>query len=353
MYNKFRFIILLFLSFLAFNVNGQNEMSITSDTIYIYETEIVYDTIFVIDTIDLRATKPLELLDFIERNPFAISALLIDTAKRNANLLLVSKNYSATIPINNIILNEHNKNLESMKKLNFLGVILFATQSMLFAQSDFGISVGGGMWWAKANSNLNTLLNPSYFYKPIESSKLSAIYSAGLYWEKPVIKRFVFLAEINYNYLSNAAYENQIATRIYNATTPPSAWTTVFYEQVGCEMNYHQFSIPLQIGYRLGKITPLAGVEYSYKISSNMRNANNRFSALVGVKYKFSDKISLKLSYNHGLTYDYKVNGNIYHYSSTDRYDVGKYNVYWKSNSIGLTLYYSLKKRKTEDENVI
>jgi hypothetical protein len=374
MFNKLRFIILLFLTFLAFNVNGQNEMSITSDTIYIYETEIVYDTIFVIDTIDLRETKHLESLDFIKRNPFAISALLIDTAKRNANLLLVSKNYSATIPINNIILNEHNKNFESMKKLNFLGVIFFATQSMLFAQSDFGISVGGGAWWSECNNS--SLATKSY----------STRSSVNLFFRQNLKNKFFIETRPGYNLL----FSNQSYKLNFSNSSQPIYWneiwelhTVVPYDPtklplkddgvplytIGDEAsntNFHLIEIPLYLGYSFKNFSPFIGIMYSLKMynstkteviydanqdltstktdeSEGLNTFQNNWGIAAGINYRLSEKWSVGVNYYYGLTYDYKYKVNLYDFKNESILITENYN--WKRRSLEISLSYSFRKK--------
>ena len=49
-----------------------------------------------------------------------------------------------------------------MKKLNFLGVVFFAFQAMVLAQTNYEVTVGSGIWWE--NSNLQYVDVP---YSPL------------------------------------------------------------------------------------------------------------------------------------------------------------------------------------------
>jgi len=130
MKNNFLYVFALFL--LSAKLTGQT----TTDTLFVYETIVVYDTIKVYDTLKVEYKKELNSNaseTFLKNNNSAKNAVLVlDTATQKAQLVLFSKNDTATISISNIILSETNKNLDTMKK-----EILTLAATALLAQLTF------------------------------------------------------------------------------------------------------------------------------------------------------------------------------------------------------------------------
>lgn len=312
------FFTLIFLVWTMF-VDANTLLSSKPDTIFQYETLTVYDTVFVYDTI--RAVEP-EKLNPIEPKGADYSVLHLDTAGNKAILLIISGNKTATIPINGIILNENIKNLNSMKKLSFVGVVLFAFQSMVMAQTNYGITVGGGAWWAKCN-------------EPITSVNYTPTLKAGVFFEHSLSNNVFLKTGLNYNYLTN--------NYSYKATVDTLNWVGVGDEASATA--YHQFSIPLQFGYAIGKIKPYLGIEYSYRISESWLNQSiNSFGLLGGINYAISDKVTLGINYYHGLTKDYEYSGPILNPVTSER--MGEYNNHWKSSRLEFSLFYTFNKEK-------
>lgn len=119
--NKIKIVlIVLFFGLLYYPIEAQR------DTIFIYEEIIVYDTIVVYDTIP----KSIENIKTKRQNTELITG-------EKAKLLLFYDNKAATISLDSIILKENQilliKNSESMKKLSFIGLVLFAFNSMVLS----------------------------------------------------------------------------------------------------------------------------------------------------------------------------------------------------------------------------
>lgn len=320
MFINYRFLIIFHFLLYPFFVYGQKPASKNIlDTVFIYETITVFDTVHIYDTVKVFKNTRLEAIE-----PKELKILQLDTANKRANLLIISKDQTATIPINGIILNENIKNSGSMKKLSFFGVVLFAFQSMVMAQSDYGVSAGAGIWWATCN-------------KPIVKSVYSPILNFGLYYEQPLWKNLFVKAELNYYYLfSNYSYKGYIDFINNNEVT---------FGDAESGDDYHQFSIPLQIGYKIGKIEPSLGMGYSYRILiDRLRKRISIFELTAGLNYNITDKVSLGLNYYYGLTKDYKINDIL---NFPDEKIANDY--FWKSSRVGLSLHYSLKKNKQNE----
>jgi hypothetical protein len=313
------FNLLLYTSF----VYSQKSSSKNQDTIFVYETVTIFDTVHVYDTVKVFENKKLEVIGTKE-----LKLLQLDTANKRANLLIISQNQTATIPINGIILNENIKNFESMKKLSFFGVVLFAFQSMIMAQSDFGISAGGGAWWSVCN-------------EPIVTSAYSPTLNVGLYYEQPLSNNLFVKAELNYNYLfNNLSYKGYID---FNGTKK------VTFGNAESAADYHQISIPLQIEYKIGRFKPSLGMEYSYRIAQSWLNKQiSVFELTAGLNFKINDKFLLGFNYYSGLTKDYKINDIIDGIINDPRTKIAN-DYFWRSSRVGLSLFYTLKKNNPKE----
>ncbi|TAL60144.1 MAG: hypothetical protein EPN88_16335 [Bacteroidetes bacterium] len=116
--NKFYYFMLLFM--ITGKIHGQ-----ISDTIFVYDTIVVYDTIIVYDTVKITSNS----------NHAAKQAVLeFDTAASKAQLKVFNETDTATIPINSIIVDETNKNSQTMKKLNLTLAASALLTQMLSAQ---------------------------------------------------------------------------------------------------------------------------------------------------------------------------------------------------------------------------
>jgi hypothetical protein len=303
-----------------FLVKGQKSQFTTQkDTLIVYETVIVYDTVFIHDTIRILEKSNLKAA---EPKGLDLSLSGLDTFSQKVQLLIFFKNHAATIPINSIILAENNKNISGMKKLSFFGVVFLAFQSMVAAQTTVGLSAGLGSWWAKCN-------------KPIVSSEFSPTLNLGLFMEYPMSKNLFARTELNYSYLkSNYSYKAMVDTLNH-----------LMVGEGESASNYHQFSLPLQVGYKLGNFKPYLGMEYSYRLSESWLHTKiHSFGLIAGLNYRVDENLSFGFNYYRGLTKDYEYSGTILRPGSSEI--VGDYDYYWKSGHLGLTVYYALWKPK-------
>jgi hypothetical protein len=316
---------LLFIAFPIFTVgeNKQRPSLPGEDTIFIYKTVTVYDTIIVHDTVRVMMNEKIAV---IKPSGTGLNLLLSDSTNNKAKIIVIFDNQAATIPINSIISGVNNQKLKGMKKLNFLGVVLLAFQSMVMAQTNYGISAGGGMWWAWDNNHIGSVV-------------FSPAVNTGLFFELPLSKRIWLKTELNYVYLSsNYSYKAVIDTlNRFEVGDGESASA------------YHQFAVPLEIGYKIGGFKLAAGLEYAYRMSESWLNKNMNCLALsFSVNHHLANRLSISLYYKYGLTKDYEYSGQIKDPVSSAI--IGEYDNYWKSNRIGLTLYYAFPKHKEKQE---
>lgn len=317
---------LIFFVLFSFFAHGQNlRYTENRDTLYVYETVIVYDTVYIFDTIKISDNF---LPAKIDGKRLEINILQFDIESQQANLLRISRDQTATIPLNGIILTDNNKKIESMKKLSFLGVVLFAFQSMVIAQTNYGISAGVGTWWATSNH-------------PNASVGFSPTFNAGFFIKQPLGKAVFLQLDANYTFLNNNSS--------YKVAVENPVWGTIGDGESASD--YHQITVPLEVGYKIGKFSPLLGIEYSYRFSEPwLKRQIHSFGFIGGVNYSINDKFSIGLNYYQALTKDISIEEEVLDPISLQA--IGAYNYYWRSSSIGLTLYYALNNKKVEKAEV-
>jgi opacity protein-like surface antigen len=300
------------------------------------------------------------------------------------NLIMISGKKTATIPINGIILNRNIKNIESMKKVGFLGLMLVAFQSMVFAQADYGLSIGGGTWWSKCN-------NPVVNGKQVSSIALSPNFNLGVYYKQHLQSRFTIETRLNYRLLlSNYSYKSSYPPS--QTYIPDEKYYYLLWDEIGdpgevlmvngekvytsrgvgeeaSTINYHNVEVPFQIGYSFSKFNPYAGIRYSLKMfnlsetevtaddgkyitewgrseTTGINNLRSCFGIIGGINYKISDKFNIGINYYHAFTKDYDYTGYLIESATSEI--ASKDNYFWKSRSVEVSLSYSFRRKQKE-----
>lgn len=292
MINNLKHIVLCTLFALAFF-----QVSAQTDTIFIYEDVIVYDTIIIYDTVIREPiTSNISYID-----PKSISLLQIDSINQQVNLILISKEQTATFPINHIIHSENIKNLKSMKKLSFFGIVFFAFQTMVLAQTNYEVSIGSGIWWQ--NGMLNNIDKP---YSPL--------INAGFYAKRNFIdKNFGLKTGIGYSYLiPSKDYKFDGTLGIYH--------TDDGSEFIELNQNYnagmHNITIPLLLYYDRFFIQPCVGINYNLLVTLNEETVENptsynkphNFGLNFGLDFKINETFAISTEYKRNLTADFGQN---------------------------------------------
>ncbi|MCP4552028.1 MAG: porin family protein [Bacteroidetes bacterium] len=322
--------LILFGICIFFRANAQ------TDTIYVYEDVVIYDTVVVYDTVfirpDINNILPLELK--------SINLLQLDTINHQTNLLLISDQQTATFPINHIILDENFskniKNSESMKKLSFFGVVFFAFQAMVLAQTNYEISVGSGIWWE--NGNLDYVDKP---YTPL--------LNVGVFAKKN-------FADKHFNLKTGFEYSYLLGSDDYKFDGTIGIW----HSENGSEFeninsNYgagqHNISIPILIYFDRSRVQPFLGLNYNY-LATRMQTstAGKYFSGShniglnLGLGFRISELFSINMEYKHNLTSDFGQSISGVGGDTGNTVLGSSYNL--KNAQAKLSIVYSLNKRK-------
>jgi hypothetical protein len=257
---------------------------------------------------------------------------------------LISDQQTATFPINHIILDENFskniKNSESMKKLSFFGVVFFAFQAMVLAQTNYEVSIGSGIWWE--NGNLE------YVDKPY-----SPLINAGVYAKRNFTgKSFGLKTGVEYSYL--------LGSNGYKFDGTNGIW----HSENGLEFedlnsNYgagqHNISIPILIYFDKYRVHPFLGFNYNY-LATGMQTSStgtkyfsdsHNIGLNLGIGFRLNSLFAINMEYKYNLTYDY---GEAISYegsnpSEADNTVLGSsFNL--KNTQVRLSIVYALNKRK-------
>ena len=274
-----------------FKLTAQNRSRSTA----VSDTLFVYDTIYVTDTLKVYRPDPLFVLP-----AKSLQRELSKQNQQNTTLLIISNDFAATISGINIIDSSnilHLKNMDSMKKMNFFGVMLFAVQHMVLAQNNFSVQLGSGIFQNVASTGV--------------SSKAAPTITGGLHYSRDFAhEKLRFTTGLEYRCLLRSDFGNQ-STIDFPETT--------FYANEKFDYAYHMFSLPVAVQWNSKWISPFVGVEGYYKkspkISFESVNSStgstdkltNIYSqtgwgVFGGVSLPFSKRAGLDIKYFQGLT---------------------------------------------------
>jgi hypothetical protein len=273
-----------------------SQVEAQKDTVYIYEDIIIYETIVLYDTVFAKPTS--NTISPINYNSINLRPI----EPKKADLFFNSGQQTATFPDNYIILNENNynviKNSESMKKLSFLGIAIFAVHSLVMAQTDYEITFGSGIWWQSGKLE--------YVDKPY-----SPLFNVGLFAERNFPNsNFGAKAGLEYNYLLGSN------NYLYDGT--PGVWHSKDgYEFESINSKYgaglHNITFPFLFYYQKNRIQPYLGLNYNYLASGFQHSSSgttyysgsHNFGLNIGTGIKLHEIISINIEFKHNLTNDF------------------------------------------------
>jgi hypothetical protein len=172
-------------------------------------------------------------------------------------------------------------------------------------QSSWGISTGGGGWWAQSlDNNLRTdvLLSPH----------------VGVYYEKKVISHLSLKVGLNYRWIATKGIQfsqDNFMDSIQPPSTPGVKESDIFRWDVDGEnedeFSFSQIEIPLNLGYKIGSFEPFIGLDYTSRFKHNQVHGGNYFNLIAGCNVHLSQRLSLALSYSYGLREEFKRSGQV------------------------------------------
>lgn len=212
-----------------------------------------------------------------------------------------------------------------MKKLSFLGMVFFAFQNIVVAQTDFSIALGTNAWWMR--DSFTQVTNP-----------ISSGASIGLFASHPMLNQKITL-EFGVNYIYNIATPNYKV----KSTSSEEEFNQFYAESLNENIigdYHHQLAIPILFHWNTqSKVTPFIGAEFNFKKTAGGYNDAEFIpdrGIKIGTSYTISERLKLRLAYYHGTSNE--VSLDIIDNSSTE-------NIIAKSSKLDLTLHYNFTKR--------
>lgn len=185
-----------------------------------------------------------------------------------------------------------------MKKLNFFGVVFFAFQAMVLAQTNYEGSIGSGYWWE--NGKLD------YVDKPY-----SSLLNVGIFAKRNFSVINVGLKTgIEYSYLSGS--------RDYKYDGTIGVWHSADgseFEELNRHYSagLHNISVPLLIFFRSDWVHPFLGINYNYLVTGMLTSTtgtkyfsdSHNIGLNLGADFRLNKLFSIKMEYKYNLTPDF------------------------------------------------
>ncbi|MBP7507081.1 MAG: outer membrane beta-barrel protein [Prolixibacteraceae bacterium] len=294
-----RFIFLTLPAMLVLN----SVFSQSKDTIVIYEYVHITDTVW-LESNTKRDTVYIDLMSPIEN-----ATLIIDTLNKSAEMHIFSSGRSATIPINNIILSDNNLNLNSMKKITFLGITFLALSNSLIAQPDntknIGLYVRGNYGSQSAHYYEEEALNTNY-NQSTDGASVEATAVFGVKGNLPLNSFLSFSPRLSYTHIrglrpkSYTIYDDKIITH-YSATETSKFYflSTDFllnyYLPFGKNTNYRLFG-GLRTDFLVKQNSGIDLTDPNYKGFKKVM-----LNYVGGIGFDFGKRVFLELEYSNHI----------------------------------------------------
>lgn len=251
-----------------------------------------------------------------------------------------------------------------MKKIEFLGIMLIAAQNITVAQTSFDVNIGSGVWTAICTPAVvddNMVWNPG----------ASASTHLGFGMKTVLSSHLTIGIGVRGHYMAeNNSYRTQMEGKYvkgsYNLQLGSYTWHMQdddcddrqemfinWNEQDGegerivgkkeASTDYAMVSVPVKIGYQIGKFNPNFGVEYNYRkgISKNVGELHS-VGLTTGLRFDLNDKFAFSTDFYGGLTKDMSHKGTVY-YGTRDDENPEKIEIRdfsWRSYRVELSVHY-------------
>lgn len=317
------------------------------DTVYIYEEVIVYDTIY--EVIEKR-TNPFEGVE-------TMHIIQIDTLTNTTNLLIIGNGQSTSIPIDNVIISDEAVKTDSSNSLKFLSLMGFAVKNLLVEKSTLDMFIGGGAWTSICspiivedhlawNEGGNITINFGVNYETQFFSRFTLGTGAGIHF---LLENEGLKGKFTCNYPDcNSCSEDEkytVELNVFNIHKGEKGhgegldmhWDETsdghYEDSVGlkeAESNYVQFSVPVRVGYQIGKFNPYVGVEYNIRMSmDNDLKDLHSLGVITGMRYDFGKHFAVSSNFYIPITKDMTHYGTLYSRADGTKVRTDKY--VWRS----------------------
>ncbi len=257
-----------------------------------------------------------------------------------------------------------------MKKIGFLSIMLIAAQNITVAQTSFDVNIGSGVWTAICTPAVvddNMVWNPGasvtthlgFGMKTVLSSHLTiGIGVRGHYMaendsyrtqmEGKYVKGSYSLQLGSYTWhLDDDDCDDRQEMFINWEEEHTENGEKVYEKIIGkkeASTDYAMISVPVKIGYQIGKFNPNFGVEYNYRkgISKNVGELHS-VGLTTGLRFDLNDKFAFSTDFYGGLTKDISHKGTVYYGTRDDEENQDAIEIRdfsWRSYRVELSVHY-------------
>lgn len=255
-----------------------------------------------------------------------------------------------------------------MKKIGFLSIMLIAAQNITVAQTSFDMNIGSGVWTEICTPTVvenNLVWNPG----------ASATTHLGFGMKTVLSSRLTIGIGVRGHYMAeNNSYRTQVEGKYvkgsYSLQLGSYTWRSedddcdheemfinwdeernengdkVFEKIVGkkeASTDYAMISVPVKIGYQIGKFNPNFGVEYNYRVGIT-KNVGDLHSLgfTTGLRFDLNNKLAFSTDFYGGVTKDMSHKGTVYYGTRDDddneAVEIRDFN--WRSYRVELSVHY-------------
>ena len=190
-----------------------------------------------------------------------------------------------------------------MKKICFLSLMLIAAHGITSAQTSYNFNAGTGIWIVNSDPK-------SFGGQTICDPWFAPTLFAGVSANKTFESNFVASIGADFHFLfSNGAYKTDFNYVQKSENSYEAYWwgdgNSNGLGHFECAANCYIISLPIRVGYQIGKFTPNIGFEYGLRLNDNNADfKKNTMCVTAGLEYHLSQKLALTLNYASNLVSD-------------------------------------------------
>lgn len=285
-----------------------------------YKTLMVYDTAYIFDTLRIKHENSSPVLNLLPTKKSSQVLLSLGSQDRGLRNKVDSISPQGTLmPIERTKkANPLVSRFSNIRLNDFLDDAVQAARRRF----DYGLSCGGGVWWAGSN-----LPDAKQFYVPS--------YHLGLFLEYKLRPWLLVQQRVCFQFMrNNYSYKIAIRQSIPTITLGENASTT----------HYQQVSLPLSLCFRFGNFYSSLGAEYSFRKALSFDYSKSLLGLQSSVGYCFRDRVSFGLKGYIAVTKDFDYSLNLQTEAAGG--SSSPYHAYWKTRYIEVFMNYYFNKKE-------
>ena len=238
-----------------------------------------------------------------------------------------------------------------MKKIGFLGIMLIAAQNLTIAQTSFDVNIGSGAWTTfcqpfivenhfVGNPSVSTTNHLGFGMKSVLSSNLTlSVGVRGHYMNQ----NSSFRASLKCKYPDCDICEDFDDNGFFINWDEEDGIGEKTVGRKESSTDYAMVSVPVKIGYQIGKFNPNFGVEYNYRVGID-KNVGELHSVGIttGLRFDLNNHFAFSTDFYSGVTKDMTHKGTVYSgkrgEDDAEKIEIRDFN--WRTYRVELSVHY-------------